>query len=1338
MPGSEEVRDYAFADQMLALRERAGLTQQQLAARIEASRRAIQAWEAGLSYPAVERLRAVIACFLERGAFDVDSAEDEAAALWELVRARAPRRISPFERAWFRALHAPTPVTAMRVDGADVVTSILDTPARWQDWGEAPGGALFYGRAAELGQLSRWIVEERCQTVAVLGMGGIGKTALAARLAQDMASQFQYVYWRSLYNAPRAEEWLAGAIGLLSPQQDARPEGVEAQVEALLDLLQRHRTLLVLDNLEIVFAPGEIGPQYREGYAAYGRILQRLGETRHDGCLLLTSRERPLELGRLDGGGAAVRSLQLGGLGAEDARALLRERDLTGDGDTWLELVTRYAGNPLALKLVGETIAELFGSDIAAFLTEGDAVFGDIRQLLDSQTDRLSAPERRLLTWLAIERLPVTFAELVGDLVPTSMARSAAQEALLSLRRRSLIERGGQGATVSLQPVVQEYMTDRLVDAVAAELLAEQPVLLASHALVKATARDYVRRSQERLIAQPLLDGVVTAWGSTAEAESRLLALLGRWRARPAAEQGYGPGNVVNLLRLLRGHLRGLDLSRLTIRQAYLQEVEAQDTSLAGTCLERSACAEAFRTIYCVALSAQGLHLAAGTIDGELRIWRVTDRTPTLSVQAHTGFVHSVALTADGRLAASAGLDGTVKLWETTPRSEYPARLPRVLRGHAGAVHFVALADDGRLALSGGLDGTLRLWETASGQCLAVMQSHRGLILGVAISADGHLAASGGDDGMIRLWDMTPRMMPTMRESTSLQASGPQGRLLATLQGHAGTVTSVALSADGRLLASGGDDGALRLWETASGRCLATLPGHLGQILSVSVDDDGRLVASGGYDGTVRLWEPSSGRCLATLWAHDGGTLCNTLSADGRLVASGGLDSTIKLWEADSGRLLTRLQGQTGKLLSVARNGNGLVASGGDDGMARLWDIGSGRCLTTLPGHSGAVFGVALSADGQLFASGGADGTVQLWEATPRSATAPSGYLEGSAPSGVSPPAGGPAGGLLAGAVDSEHPLDISWANGPPGRPPVTLRGHRGWVRGLAMSDGGQLVASAGQDGTVRLWERVSAGGPTGRFLATLQGHSGLIFAVGMSGDGRLVAAGGPQESTVRLWGVAPRASTAAAEEIPGRSVMSTASAWAIGSPWEPLAALEGHAGAVFAVAVSADGRLVASGGQDTVVRLWEACSDASQWRPLTSLEGHAGAIFALALSRDGRLVASGATDGTVRLWDVACGRLLATLPSHAGVVFGVALSWDDRSLVSVGDDGLLKVWDVQTGASLRVLRPDRRYERMDITDLTGISEVQKTALIALGAAEEGANRTPDPSTSISQRHTRG
>ena len=184
----------------------------------------------------------------------------------------------------------------------------------------------------------------------------------------------------------------------------------------------------------------------------------------------------------------------------------------------------------------------------------------------------------------------------------------------------------------------------------------------------------------------------------------RWLALLAGWRDRSAAEQGYGPGSLVNLLRLLRGNLRGLDLSRLALRQAYLAGVEAQDASLAGADCSEAVLAEAFDFPGSVALSGNGALLAAGTSTGAVWLWRVTDRTPLWVVQGHTGGVLGVALSADGRLAASSAGDGTVRLWEADTGQPVAT-----LRGHTGTVGGVALSADGQLVASGGEDGTVRL-----------------------------------------------------------------------------------------------------------------------------------------------------------------------------------------------------------------------------------------------------------------------------------------------------------------------------------------------------------------------------------------------------------------------------------------------------------------------------------------------------------------------------------------------------------------------------------------------------------------------------------------------------
>ncbi|MBV9355273.1 MAG: hypothetical protein JO023_07055 [Chloroflexi bacterium] len=140
----------------------------------------------------------------------------------------------------------------------------------------------------------------------------------------------------------------------------------------------------------------------------------------------------------------------------------------------------------------------------------------------------------------------------------------------------------------------------------------------------------------------------------------RLLRLLDGWRDRRLLYQGYGPGNIVNLLRLLRGHLRGMDLSRLALRQVYLQEADAQDASQAESHLTESVLAEAFGYPTAVALSADCRLLAIGTQTGEVRLWPTADRTPLLSIQAHSGSVRGVALSGEGRVLASGSMDGTL------------------------------------------------------------------------------------------------------------------------------------------------------------------------------------------------------------------------------------------------------------------------------------------------------------------------------------------------------------------------------------------------------------------------------------------------------------------------------------------------------------------------------------------------------------------------------------------------------------------------------------------------------------------------------------------------------
>jgi transcriptional regulator with XRE-family HTH domain len=261
-----KARDYALGEQLLALRMRAGLLQAELAALLHLSQRTIHTWESGEAYPSETHLRHLLALAQERGLFTRGSEPQEAEQLWTLVAAHTAKPLGPFDPAWFASL--PSPSSAVpRAEAPAVDTRGQPRRAATVDWGEAPDTTGFHGRTAELTTLRTWIDAERCRVVAIVGMGGIGKTALAARLARELAPQFDAVYWRSLRNAPPVAEWLAGAIGMLSEHQLVPPEGVEARLALLVELLRQRRCLLILDNFETLLEPGAQAIRYRPASA---------------------------------------------------------------------------------------------------------------------------------------------------------------------------------------------------------------------------------------------------------------------------------------------------------------------------------------------------------------------------------------------------------------------------------------------------------------------------------------------------------------------------------------------------------------------------------------------------------------------------------------------------------------------------------------------------------------------------------------------------------------------------------------------------------------------------------------------------------------------------------------------------------------------------------------------------------------------------------------------------------------------------------------------------------------------------------------------------------------
>ena len=536
------------------------------------------------------------------------------------------------------------------------------------DWGAAMDVTQFYGRTTELTTLRQWLIQDRCRLVALLGMGGIGKTALAIELAQQIQSEFEYVIWRSLRNAPPLEPLIKELVQFLSAQQETQGE-----ISRLMHYLRTSRCLLIIDNLETILQAGSTG-QYRAGYEGYGELFRVIGEVAHTSCLVLTSREKPAEIAAIEGVQSAVRSYRLSGLQL-GAQELLAAKGLLGTDTEKQQLIQAYKGNPLALKIVSTSIQDLFDGDIGQFLEHDIAVFNGIRRLLHQQFERLSHWEKTIMYWLAINREWTSIAELAAD-IGFAGTKADILEALEGLNWHSLLEK--QSGSYTQQPVVMEYVTEVLIERVTRELATKELSLFISHALIKTTVKDYVRESQVRLILQPIADRFYTAFSSPLALKHQIKEILELLRESASSLSGYGGGNLINLCVKLQIHLKDYDFSNLKIGHAYLQKVNLYQVNFSHCDLDKSVFTQTIKSVVSVAFSPDGTLLATGDTSPEVRLWQVADGQAFLLLQGHTNLVSSVAWSPDGQTLATSSHDQTVRLWNT-----HTGQCLKTLRGHS-------------------------------------------------------------------------------------------------------------------------------------------------------------------------------------------------------------------------------------------------------------------------------------------------------------------------------------------------------------------------------------------------------------------------------------------------------------------------------------------------------------------------------------------------------------------------------------------------------------------------------------------------------------------------------
>ncbi|MFQ4137739.1 NB-ARC domain-containing protein [Nodosilinea sp. PGN35] len=1057
-------------------------------------------------------------------------------------------------------------------------------------WGEAIDVAFFCGRTQELALLEKWVVGDRCRLVALLGMGGMGKTALSVKLAQTLLPQFEFVLWRSLRDAPQLSDLLADLLPILSQQQDVKlPPGPTAQIARLMQYLRQHRCLLVLDNGESILHRGTSG-HYLPGYEAYADLFQQVGESDHQSCVILTSREKPGEIAALEGDGLPVRSYLLPGLKASDSETLCGAKGLSGTPSDHQQLIDRYRGNPLALKIVATSIRDLFGGSIAEFLQDNTLIFSGMRRLLQQQCDRTSDLEQQIMTWLAIHREWVGLDQLQRDL-GTAIPRRQLLEAIEALHRRSLVERGELGFTQ--QPVVMEFVLEASLEQAFQDLLAwghadsEGPQERVNpwfhrYPLMRATAKEYLRQSQGRVILTPLAERLRAEVCPQEQLTAHLQRVLERVRSRFAHTPSYSAANLLHLAHHLSLNLSSYDFSQLWVRQAHLVTVPLSGVNFSGATFEHSTFAQPSTYSRAVAFSPDGTLLAAADFN-HLRLWDMTgDRL--LKTMPHNTWVWRLIFSPDGTRLASGSTDNVVSLWDVAS-----GQCLKVLQGEEEGCSSIAFSPDGRV-LAGTYHRQVRLWDTDTWQSIGTLEGHSQRVAYVAIApvpdSQGRvIVASGSHDQTVRLWDLRSR------------------QCLHILQDHANLVWNLAFSADGQTLATSSMDGTIGLWEVATGRLQRVLKGHTHIVSAATFIPGTDWLVSSSFDQTLKYWDIHQGTCLHTTVAHRGEVWGVSSTADGCQLATVGNDKLVKRWDTQTKQCLSAVGGSSSQIYGVAALGPGLVASGGDDEVTRLWDLATGQCLTTLAGHSSWVWAIAPHPSQPDLATAGGDGTIKLWNRQSgqlrRTLTAHTAAVYGlvyRADGRFLASCGADAGAKL---WDAHTGACLR-----------SFAGHRSWVWDCALATHQPWLVTASNDETLKIWDI-----HTGECLRTLTGHKERIWAVAMAPDDSLVASGS-EDYTAKLWNP---------------------------TTGDCLYTLVGHRSQIKTVAFDPGGRWVATGSQDCTLKLWDTAGQC-----LRTFEGHRSAVSSLTFvtpaSGAPPQLLSGSHDETLRLWDLTTGDCLQVL----------------------------------------------------------------------------------------------
>lgn len=497
-----------------------------------------------------------------------------------------------------------------------------------------------------------------------------------------------------------------------------------------------------------------------------------------------------------------------------------------------------------------------------------------------------------------------------------------------------------------------------------------------------------------------------------------------------------------------------------------------------------------------VKLSGDGQWLAAGGYQN-VKLWRVPQETRIANLAGHNATIKSLAVSPDGKIVASAADDNTVRLWDLAAAKALGQPL-----AHPGAVHAVTFSHDGKWLITGCADRNVRVFQAADGKLAHALAGAQNQVLAVAISADGKWLAAGGMDNMVRVWDFAlvlapPAPPPPPDKKPADKNPPPKAPAKEPVKepvkdrpfpGHGGAVRQVAFAAGA--LISTADDGTLRVWNLADGKQLRAI-GHGSPIVSLAVSPDGKWAATGGNDKLVKTWNLADGAAQRVLNVHTHPVLALAVSRDGKRLATAGADNLLFVWDAARGRLLHSYQGHTGAIhaLTFAADSK-IVVSGSVDKSLGIWgSTGEWTNPQTLGPFQDRVTALDFSPDHKLLAIGGglpaAAGELIIWDLAKQAPLRTFKDVHSDVVYGVAFSADGK--WIASGSADKFVKVhEVATGN-----KVKSFEGHTHHVLGVCWKPDSKQLVSAAADNSLKQWSM-----ETGEQIRTVGGHSRQVTGV--------------------------------------------------------------------------------------------------------------------------------------------------------------------------------------------------------------------------------------------------